>query len=148
MTGAEQPHAALAVLLREGFQTIVERVHRRLGELGFDDVRPAHLVVFQHLDAGGTRIGEIARRAQLTNQSVGYLVDYLEEHGYVTREQDPRNRRATLVRLTEHGWREMEACSQALGEIEDELGARMGAKELRELLVLLEQFTIALGIRE
>ncbi|MGE5597111.1 MAG: MarR family winged helix-turn-helix transcriptional regulator [Hyphomicrobiales bacterium] len=140
----EQPHAALAVLLRDGFQQIVGRVHRRLAELGFDDVRPAHLVIFQHISPEGSRIGELAERAQLTNQSVGYLVDYLEEHGYVVRQQDPRNRRATLVKLTEHGWREMEACSQALGEIEADLVEHMGRAEFDQLMALLGKFWLAL----
>jgi acetamidase/formamidase len=57
--------------------------------MGFDDVRPAHMAIFQNLGPDGARIGELAERAKLTNQSVGYLVDYLEQHGYVERRPDP-----------------------------------------------------------
>jgi len=61
------------------------------------------MAIFRHLRPEGSRIGEPAERSQLTNQSVGYLVDYLEEHGYVERRAAPRNRRASLVCLTEKG---------------------------------------------
>jgi DNA-binding MarR family transcriptional regulator len=123
----------LAVLLNDGFRLIEGYVHARLAAAGFDDVRPAHLVVFQNLDSEGSRIGEIAERARLTNQSVGYLVDYLEEHGYVERAADPRNRRATLVRLTERGWAEMAVCAEALAEVEQRLAAAIGTEKLRDL---------------
>ena len=90
--------------MRTGYHRTMEYVQARLEQLGFDDVRPAHMAIFQNLGAEGARIGELAERAKLTNQSVGYLVDYLEEHGYVERRPDPTNRRATLVCFTERGW--------------------------------------------
>ena len=85
----------LGTLMRTGYHRTMEYVQARLEQLGFDDVRPAHMAIFQNLGPEGARIGELAERAKLTNQSVGYLVDYLEEHGYVERRPDPANRRAT-----------------------------------------------------
>lgn len=148
-TPTEQPasvehRAELAVLLRTGYQGIVERVHARLARAGFDDVRPAHMTVFQHLRPEGSRIGELAERAQLTNQSVGYLVDYLEQRGYVERRPDPTNRRATLVCLTERGWDEMRACAHILEELEAEFARQLGARRLRQLHELLVDLARAL----
>ena len=134
----------LAVLLRAGFQQIVEHVHARLGRAGFDDVRPAHMTIFQHLRPEGSRIGELAQRAQLTNQSVGYLVDYLEQRGYVERRPDPTNRRATLVCLTERGWDEMRACARILEDLDAELASRLGPRRLEQLEGLLLDLTAAL----
>jgi DNA-binding MarR family transcriptional regulator len=131
---------ALTEHLRDLFQLMVRYVHERLGQMGFDDVRPAHLTIFQHLSPEGSRIGELAERCQLTNQSVGYLVDYLEQHGYVERRADPRNRRATLVCFTERGWEEMEACAQILAEIEVDLNQAFGSGRLLELGTLLTDF--------
>ena len=71
------------------------------------------MAIFQNLGPDGARIGELAERAKLTNQSVGYLVDYLEQHGYVERRPDPTNRQATLVCLTERGWDEADACASS-----------------------------------
>ena len=83
--------ADLGTLMRTGYHRTMEYVQARLEQLGFDDVRPAHMAIFQNLGPEGARIGELAERAKLTNQSVGYLVDYLEEHGYVERRPDPTN---------------------------------------------------------
>jgi DNA-binding MarR family transcriptional regulator len=136
--------AELAVLLRTGYQRIVEQVHTRLARAGFDDVRPAHMTIFQHLRPEGSRIGELAERAQLTNQSVGYLVDYLEERGYVERRMDPTNRRATLVCLTDRGWEEMRACARILEELEAESARHLGPDRLRQLYELLVDLVGAL----
>jgi DNA-binding MarR family transcriptional regulator len=99
------------------------------------------MAIFQNLGPDGARIGELAERAKLTNQSVGYLVDYLEAHGYVERRADPRNRRATLVYFTERGWDEADACGRILDQLDDELTSRMGAQRLRDLHALLVDVT-------
>ncbi|HEU5432290.1 MAG TPA: MarR family transcriptional regulator [Thermomicrobiales bacterium] len=129
--------AELAVRLRTGYQQIIAHVHRRLAEAGYADVRPAHMTIFQHLRPEGSRIGELAERAQLTNQSVGYLVDHLERQGYVERRPDPANRRATLVCLTDHGWAEMRACAGILDELERDLAERLDPARLAGLQTLL-----------
>ena len=134
----------LGTLMRTGHHGIMEYVQARLEQFGFDDVRPAHMAIFQHLGPEGARIGELAERAKLTNQSVGYLVDYLEEHGYVERRPDPRNRRATLVCFTERGWDEADACARILDDLDTELTSRFGADRLQQLQDLLTEVTNAL----
>lgn len=128
MSGAE-----LAERLRDNFRSITDYVHARLADAGFDDIRPAHMTIFQHLSPHGSRIGELAERSQLTNQSVGYLVDYLEAHGYVERRADPTNRRATLVCLTDKGWDEMRCCADILDDLETRLASSLGEKRVRQL---------------
>ena len=131
----------LGTLMRTGHHGIMEYVQARLEQFGFDDVRPAHMAIFQNLGPEGARIGELAERAKLTNQSVGYLVDYLEEHGYVERRPDPRNRRATLVCFTERGWDEADACAKILGQLDEELTRQMGTARLQQLQALLAEAT-------
>jgi len=67
---------------------------------------PAHTAVFQHIEADGSRLTDLAERAQITKQSMGYLVDYLEERDYLERHADPSDRRATIICLTDRGWAE------------------------------------------
>ena len=131
----------LAMLMRTGHHRVIEYVQARLEQLGFDDLRPAHMAIFQNLGPDGARIGELAERAKLTNQSVGYLVDHLEEHGYVERRPDPRNRRATLVCFTERGRDEADACARILDHLDGELARRMGAAKLQQLQGLLAEIT-------
>lgn len=73
-----------------------------LRDQGFP-VTLAHNQVLIPLDQEGTRISELARRAAISAQAMGKLVDELETIGLVKREVDPDDRRARLVRFTEKG---------------------------------------------
>lgn len=142
MASGDEEDVPLGSLLRAGYEAVMDYVLGRLATEGFADVRPAHLAIFQHLDPDGTRIGELASRARLTNQSVGYLVDSLEEFGYVERVAVPGDRRGRVVRLTLKGWEEMAACGGALTEIEKIWSEQLGAQrfgELRRILAELYQ---------
>ena len=94
----------LGALMRAPLQALSSRVAADLVAAGFDELRPAQLVVFQHLNAGGSRVTDLAARAQMTKQSMGALVDDLERWGYVERVPDPNDRRARIVRRTSRGW--------------------------------------------
>jgi MarR family len=79
----ERPN--IGILLREPFHEVVRRVSAGLAAAGFDDVRPAHTAVFPHIEPVGLRLTDLAERAQMTKQSMGYLVDHLEQRGYLER---------------------------------------------------------------
>jgi DNA-binding MarR family transcriptional regulator len=134
----ERPN--LGILLRIPYHQVVERVSSGLAEAGFDDLRPAHTAVFQHIAADGSRLTDLAERAQITKQSMGYLVDYLEERGYLERRPDPTDRRAALVCLTDRGWEQVRAALAIIAELEAEWTRALGKKRaetLRELLTEL-----------
>jgi DNA-binding MarR family transcriptional regulator len=139
-SGDERPN--IGILLRDPFQQVVQRVSESLADAGFDDLRPAHTAVFQHIEADGSRLTALAERAQITKQSMGYLVDYLEQRGYLERRPDPSDRRAALISLTERGWAQIRAALEIIAAIEDEWGSRLGEprmQQLRELLGELRQ---------
>src|SRR5215469_11091113 len=110
-------HPNIGILLRDLGQDVVRRVTAGLAEAGFEDVRPAHTAVFQHIDAEGTRLTDLAERAQITKQSMGYLVDYLEERGYLERRPAPDDRRVALICLTDRGWNEVQAALAIIAEV-------------------------------
>ena len=123
---------------------VVRRVSVGLADAGFDDLRPAHTAVFQHIEASGSRLTDLAERAQITKQSMGYLVDYLEQRGYLERRPDPSDRRAALISLTERGWEQIRAALGIIATLEEEWGSRLGEprmQQLRELLGDLRQLT-------
>ena len=134
------PDPNIGILVREPYLLITAELYRRLAVAGFGDLRPAHLVIFQHVAPEGTRITTLAERAQLTTPSIKYLVDALEERGYVERTPDPSDRRAQLVRFTERGWRQVHTALEILGDVESEwaelLGRRKFAQLRRDLLEL------------
>jgi DNA-binding MarR family transcriptional regulator len=121
------------VSCREAFLALNDCVFVRLAERGHGDIRAAHGAVFQHLDETGTTVSVLAERAQITKQAMAELVVYLEAQGYVSREPDPHDRRAKLVRPTERG-REVVAIAQALvPQLEDRITAVLGADRVEAL---------------
>lgn len=123
----------MGVLLRTPHHAVASRIHRGLLARGFDDIQPAHLAVFQNIEAEGSRTTQLAAKAQITKQSMGYLVDQLEERGYVRREQDPLDGRAKLARMTERGWQVMDAAFAIVDELEAEWAAQLGEQRYQQL---------------
>ena len=99
--------------------------------------KPKHSAVFAQIDPEGSRLTELARRANITAQAMGELVDELEDLGYVTRRPDPTDRRAKLIVLTPRGRAAVEAGKQTIVGIEariDEILGKEGHTLLRELV--------------
>jgi len=136
-TGDERPK--LGILLRDPFQEVVRRVSIGLADAGFDDLRPAHTAVFQHIEAGGSRLTDLAERAQITKQSMGYLVDDLEQRGYLERRPDPSDRRAALISLTDRGWDQVRAALSIIATIEEEWASGLGEPRMQQLRELLDE---------
>jgi DNA-binding MarR family transcriptional regulator len=97
------------------------------------DARLAHTTLFPHIDLDGTRATEIARRAGITKQAVGQLVDELERMGTLARVPDPLDGRAQLVRFTDEGIAQLLAGLDVLDEVEIDVGAEIGAGTLDRL---------------
>ena len=133
----ERPN--VGILFRLLHQGVVQRVSAGLADAGFEDIRPAHTAVFQHIEADGSRLTDLAERAQITKQSMGYLVDYLEEHGYLERRPDPNDRRVTLICLTDRGWAQIQEALATIATLEDEWTHELGAKQMQQLRKLLTQ---------
>jgi DNA-binding MarR family transcriptional regulator len=137
--GRERP-VNIAVLMRDGFTALNDRVLQRLAEEGHGAVRPAHSAVFEFLDETGTTVSTLAERAQMTKQGMAELVRHLEDHGYVTREPDPDDRRAKLVLLTPAGREVVGIAQRLVPELEQQVADLVGterAQALREDLTAI-----------
>jgi DNA-binding MarR family transcriptional regulator len=88
---------------RRTARLMVEELTRRLEADGFGEVQPAYHALFENIDPGGTRLTELAARAEMTHQSMSELVAILERRGWVERRRDPADGRARLVCLTTAG---------------------------------------------
>ena len=145
---ATRPYYNFAGLLRDPFLIINKRLHEQLNQLGFD-IRPAHGTVMQHLALDqGTRITDIATRAQLTKQTVGYLVDDLEALGYVERVPDPDDARARLVRYTARGREARKNAGEAIKKVEANWEAALGKRKMAQLRKLLEELRSVIAAEE
>jgi DNA-binding MarR family transcriptional regulator len=138
-TPARRDTRNLGLLLHEPYRIGTEELHRRIAQRGHPDVRAPHGNVFGFLDAEGTQVSELARRAQITKQSMAELVAHLERHGYVERVPDPKDRRAKLVRATNRGREVYAIAREVIAELEREWTARLGASKMRRLRELLQE---------
>lgn len=130
----------LGALMRRALRALSDHVERALVTAGFDDLRPAHLAVFQHMDAGGSRVTDLAQRALMTKQSMSALVDDLERWGYMERTADPTDGRARLVRRTARGWDVERTAREAVRGFEAAWEAEVGEKRMRIFREVLDAF--------
>lgn len=133
---AKTPRRPLASLLTdaERWLTATERANAGRGS----DLARAHVLVFSHLDPGGTRPAEIARRAGISRQAVGQSVAQMREQGLVKLAPDPTNRRARLVQPTAKGKRAIERTGTGASAAERTLSRRIGASRVKALREALE----------
>jgi len=135
----------IGILLKIPFTRLDEILERRLQEMGFTDIRSAHHPVFQFLATEGTRLTELAQRANITKQSMGELVRHLEAHGYVERIPDPTDSRAQLIRRTPRAWELFDAVDQIIDTVEREWSRKLGRENFNQLISLLGKLCTALG---
>lgn len=144
----EVPNPALAedtiALLGKAYSILGNQLVASVVEAGFPH-RPAHSGVLAHIDRAGTRPGVLARRANITPQAMGELVDDLERLGYITREPDPHDRRAKLVVLTPAGVKLEQAALRTIGVIEGRLVELLGQSQFQQLQNALRKIVSSAG---
>jgi DNA-binding MarR family transcriptional regulator len=117
---------------------MADAIQARLAADGFDDLRFADGVVFQHLVEGPVTGSALAERLGVTQQAASKAVAGLERRGYVRREPDPTDARARLVTLTSRGRDAVEGGRRHRAAVARELEDRLGARRVeaaRRLLV-------------
>ena len=108
--------------------------------------KPKHSAVFAQISPDGSRLTELARKAGMTPQVMGELVDGLVDMGYVLRRPDPDDGRAKLIVLTNRGRNAVAAGRQTIEGIEEQLTEILGEhghRELRRLVSKLLDITDA-----
>jgi DNA-binding MarR family transcriptional regulator len=138
----------IGALLRLPFEVLLDRVYSELVTSGFEDIRPAHGNVFRYISPNGSRLTELADAAQITKQSMNYLVEYLHDHGYVEMIPDPSDGRAKLIHLTNQGQKVQQMAIQISRQVEAEWAAQLGQRKMSELRRLLEELSDALNDRK
>lgn len=138
-------HATLGALLRRPYEHMSQWLYAELAERGFDDVRPAFSAVLRNLPPDGARVTELAARAGMTKQSMGYLVDQMAATGLVEIVDDPTDRRARIVRLTARGMQVVTLGVQLSQAYERRLATMIGPARIAQLRSLLTALYASLG---
>ena len=135
----------LGGLLRLAEETLRSRVYAQMAQAGFPDIRPAHSSLLRNMTEDGSRVSELAERAQMTKQSMGYLADRLAATGYVALVPDPTDRRAKRVQLTDKGRAASETMIRLSAEAEQALAGVVGQADMARLRSVLERLAEKLG---
>jgi DNA-binding MarR family transcriptional regulator len=117
----------LPALLTEVKMAAVRKVLSRAADAGHPDIREGYGCVFGFIDVeNGSRLTELADASGLTKQAVGEAVTELERLGYLTREPDPSDRRAKIIKLNDRGVDAYWTARRLFAEIEQEWAEQLG----------------------
>ena len=133
----------LATLMFVSYRAMDERVREALREAGYD-VTVAQARIAQRIAEDGTRLTELADRAQVTKQTASLLVAALEREGLVERVPDPDDGRARLIRLSPRGREAAQRAMEVVIGVEQEWTEHLGPEltdRMREGLVRLREIT-------
>jgi DNA-binding MarR family transcriptional regulator len=124
----------LGYLLAKASQSWNEQLQVGFTEAGYPEVRASYGSVFiPLLEEDGLRMGEIARRARLSKQTMTTMVRLCERDGLVARRPDPNDGRATRVHLTAKARRFQPAAERVLAGVERSVISKLGERRLAEL---------------
>ena len=131
----------LGFLLAKASQRWNELLAERFAAAGFPDVRPSYGSILVPLyEEDGLRMGEIARRARLSKQTMTTMVRLLERDGLVERRPDPHDGRAALVFLTRRAQAFRPIAEATLSELTCLAQRRLGAATADAVSAALRQF--------
>lgn len=100
----------------------------------------SHVQITRHLAIDGSRLTELAKRANMSKQAMGKLVEQCEAWGLVTRQADVRDARARRIVFTAVGLSWLQAFRQAVAQAEAELRVAVGAEVATVIAIGLEAY--------
>jgi len=99
---------------------------------------PATVFLLRHLRASDPlRVSDLAECSRLDISTVSRHVKALEESGHLMRIEDPEDKRACLLRITEQGCDLYDAAMAARGAVLDRAIADWSGDDRRDLAVLV-----------
>jgi len=86
-------------------------------------------------------VAQVARRLDLTRQSVQRIADLLDKDGLTQYVDNPAHQTSKLVRITARGRQTLRAIQSAQRAWANSLGARIGEADLRQASRVVDQLT-------
>jgi DNA-binding MarR family transcriptional regulator len=129
------------------FNDALERMHGMMKgemEMNASDLAAIRMLIIREQRGSLVSPAEIARHLRISTASTTKLLDRLAAAGFIEREVHPRDRRARVVRLTEHSRRTFFRHAREHLERMREVAAGYGATELRVVTRFLGEMTAAI----
>jgi DNA-binding MarR family transcriptional regulator len=120
----------LARLFAMAFRDLVDDLHARLAERGWDDHRPAFGFVLVAARDGPTDATALAGLLGVTKQAASKLVDTMAAAGLVERSAGAPDARRRPVVITARGRRLLAAAEEVYEELEEEWAGVVGRRDV------------------
>jgi DNA-binding MarR family transcriptional regulator len=130
----------LSALLHATRGTYTAAVRRAQSKVGCGDVPASGEVILNAMHWTGASLESVVRWLGVSKQAVSQAVDTLVVRGYLERSRDPSDRRKVRLSLTDRGHVAGTAARSAIEQIDRQLRARAGARNIagaRSTLVAL-----------
>lgn len=104
---------------------------------------PQFSVIMQLHHRGNCAIGAISERFDISNAAASQLVDKLVQGGFIKREEDPQDRRAKMLNLTDKGRKLIQRGIEERYRWMNDLSGKLSAEEREKVTEALNIMTQA-----
>jgi DNA-binding MarR family transcriptional regulator len=106
-------------------------LYEKFREAKYHEVRPAYgAILIPLFEEDGLPIGELAKRARLSKQTMTTLLKLMEANGLVERQRDRQDARASRIYLTAFGRQFKSVAVRVLEEMDKLLGKRLSKRDI------------------
>lgn len=130
----------LARLLLASYRKLVDDALAELASRGHPDARATHYFAMTAIADGADNASELGRRLSVSKQAAAKTIAVLLDHGYVSRDTDPKDPRRKRIEVTPAGAQVMREADAIFDEIRDRWEAQLGGGELATLEAQLARF--------
>jgi MarR family transcriptional regulator for hemolysin len=118
-------------------RTLARIGDERLSEVGFATAQLPVLAMLR--DGGGLSQMELARRAKVEQPTMAQLLARMERDGIIRREPDPKDRRSSLIALTDQALMNLPAGQAILEASNRQVMSGLSEEEVATLMGLLQR---------
>ena len=128
----------LGFLLAKASQRWNELLYERFRRAGFGEVRPSYgSILLPLFEEDGPRMGDLARRARLSKQTLTTMIRLMERDGLIERRADERDRRAARIFLTSRARDFQPVAARTVAEIAGLANRAVGGYDAQSLSAAL-----------
>lgn len=140
--------SSIGSLVKKIYRAYSSELLVQLQDKGFTDLRPSFLEVLLFIcEHDGPSIKDIGNGCGLKKQTMTSHLNELEKRGYISRKNNPSDKREQNIFLTEYGLKFKLNLFEAIADIEQKYTALIGDVELNRVEVILKNFHSRLQVQ-
>lgn len=119
------------------YSILVDDIYQHLMDkalaAGHRGLKLSHALILPQISSEGTRIVDIAKLQNVSKQAIGQVANELENLGYISRTDDPRDKRSKKLILTEQGVQLIRQAASFMTDVDTELRDTLGETSFHAL---------------